>query len=91
MIGANLRKGFSLASRSLNEITDLQRKKVEALTGEYKRIVAEKGENSKAAQDLQIRINKETESLNKNESELRKNASTLESVGNEAKTRSRSS
>lgn len=55
---------------ALNKITELQKKKVEALTNEYKRVSQEKGENSKAAQDLQIRINKETESLNKNEKEL---------------------
>ncbi|ORX22388.1 hypothetical protein BVF91_12000 [Thermoanaerobacterium sp. PSU-2] len=76
-------EGLQARIKALNEITELQRQKVEALTNEYKRIAAEKGEDSKAAQDLQIRINKETESLNKNQKELADCTAKLNSFGNE--------
>lgn len=76
-------EGLQARIKALNEITDLQRQKVEALTAEYKKVASEKGEDSKAAQDLQIRINKETESLNKNQKELADCTTKLNSLGNE--------
>jgi len=76
-------EGLQSRINSLNQVTDLQRKKIEGLTAEYKRIAAEKGADSKAAQDLQIRINKETEALNKNQLELKKTADALDNFGKE--------
>jgi phage-related minor tail protein len=78
-------EGLQARIKSLNDITDLQRQKVANLTTIYEKVAAEKGENSKAAQDLLVRINKETEALNKNESEMRSAVQALESLGNESK------
>jgi hypothetical protein len=77
-------EGLRTRIDALNQVTDLQRKKVENLSEIYKKVVEDKGENSKAAQDLQVRINKETESLNKNERELRQCKESLDSFGKEA-------
>lgn len=77
-------EGLQARIKSLNDMTDLQRQKVANLTTQYEKVAAEKGENSKAAQDLLVRINKETESLNKNESELRKATSALDDLGQES-------
>jgi phage-related protein len=68
---------------ALNQMIDLQKKKVEALTNEYQKVSAEKGADSKAAEDLQIRINKETESLNKNQKELNDTTNALNNFGKE--------
>lgn len=76
-------EGLQQRIKSLSDMTDLQRQKVANLTSEYTKVAAEKGENSKAAQDLQVRINKETEALNKNETELRKAQSALDNFGDE--------
>jgi len=77
-------EGLQARIKALNDITDLQRKKVENLTTQYQQIVAEKGENSRAAQDLLIRINRETEALNRNEAEIRRSTQALENLRNES-------
>lgn len=77
-------EGLQTRINALNQITDLQRQKVENLTEIYKKVAAEKGEGSKAAQDLQVRINKETEALNKNLKELKGATEALEKFGDEA-------
>ncbi len=77
-------EGNEARMKALNAIMDLQRQKVASLTGEYEKAVAERGANSKAAQDLEIRINKEKEALGKNEAEARKCAQRLDELGKEA-------
>lgn len=69
---------------SLNKVTDLQRQKISNLKSEYDKIVESKGRDSKAAQDLEVRINKETASLNKNELELRNSQKALENLSNKS-------
>jgi len=69
---------------SLSQITDLQKQKVANLTEIYKKVAAEKGETSKAAQDLQITINKETAALNKNLKELDNTSTALNNFGKES-------
>jgi|GEM_PF-3413080 len=76
-------EGLQMRIDSLNSRMDLQRKKVEALKNEYKRIADEKGADSRAAQELQIRINRETEALNKNEYELKQVTRALDEFGKE--------
>lgn len=73
--------GLKSRISALNQIIDLQQKKVQGLSNEYKKIAAEKGAESKAAQDLQIRINKETEALNKNQKELGEVTAALDNFG----------
>lgn len=79
-------EGLSAKIKSLNSVTDLQRKKVTALQSEYDRLIAD-GMNpaSKEATELRTKINNETTALKKNESELQKNKDALENLGNESK------
>lgn len=69
---------------ALNSEIDLQGRKVEALRGEYERVRAEKGENSRAAQDLEIKLNKEVEALGKMQTELGKSEGALAEMGAES-------
>jgi len=77
---ANDATGLETRIKSLNSQMDIQRQKVAATRAEYERIKTEKGETSKAAQDLEIKLNKETETLNKMERELGDTESALQEV-----------
>ena len=81
---SNDASGLEARMKSLNGQIDLQQKKVNALSDEYGRVADEKGENSKAAQELQIKLNKETETLNKMSNELKNSESKLQGMGEEA-------
>lgn len=70
---------------SLGQIMDLQRKKVDETRRAYEQVAAEKGENSKAAQELAIKLNTETQALNKTELQMKKTQATLNEMGNESK------
>lgn len=74
--------GLSAKITQLNTVVDIQEQKVTALKEEYKKIVEEKGATSKAAQDLEVKINNETASLNKNKLELDQNKTALDNVKN---------
>lgn len=76
--------GLKARIDSLNKITDLQKQKIAGLSDQYRKVAAEKGADSKAARDLEIRINKETEALNKSETELKRCAAALDDMGEEA-------
>lgn len=78
MDGLNMRMG------ALTDEIELQRAKVDLLKGEYQRVAKEKGENSRAAQNLLIRINRETEGLNKNQRELTETRQALDEMGDES-------
>ena len=78
--------GLELRIKALNSQIELQKSKVAALDDIYKKVVAEKGATSKAAQDLQIRLNKENETLGKMQVELRESNTALENMGKEEKT-----
>jgi len=67
---ANDASGLEQRISTLNRTIDLQGQKVAATRAEYERIKEEKGENSRAAQDLEIKLNRETETLNKMTREL---------------------
>jgi len=77
---ANDATGLESRIKSLNSQMDIQTRKVAATRAEYEKIKAEKGENSRAAQDLEIKLNKETETLGKMESELRETESSLDEM-----------
>lgn len=72
--------GLTAKIDSLNTIVDVQEQKVSALKEQYKLVAAEQGENSKAAQDLEIKINNETAALNKNKLELDQSSKSLENM-----------
>ncbi len=78
--------GLTLRVKALNTQIDLQKQKVGALTGEYEKVVKEKGNDSKAAQELLIKINKQNEALGKMQTELREDETALEQMGKESAT-----
>lgn len=78
-------EGLESRLKHLNTAADLQRQKVDALQSEYDRLIADGLDpTSKQAVELRTKINKETEALNKNESEIRKQTKALEELENES-------
>lgn len=74
-------EGLESRIKHLNTAADLQRQKVDALQSEYDRLIAEGLDpTSKQASDLRVKINKETEALNKSETEIRKQTAALEAL-----------
>lgn len=77
--------GISARIDHLNNATDLQRKKIDALKSEYNRLIKEGLDpTSKQAIELRTRINNETTALNKNEKELEQQKKALKEMGDEA-------
>jgi phage-related protein/predicted nucleic acid-binding Zn-ribbon protein len=79
-------EGLRSRINALNQTTDLQRQKVANLNELYKVLVETKGENSKEAQNLQVRINNETAALNKNNLELSTLNTSLSNFGKSTET-----
>ena len=78
--------GLNAKIKSLNQITEIQRKKVDALQNEYNNLIANGLDpTSKQAVDLRTKINNETAALNKNEVELRKHTTALNDLDSETK------
>lgn len=78
--------GLNAKIKSLNQITEIQRKKVDALQNEYNNLIANGLDpTSKQAVDLRTKINNETAALNKNEVELRKQTTALNDLESETK------
>jgi hypothetical protein len=77
--------GLENRVKSLNSQMDVQKLKVAALAAEHKRLVAEHGKGSRAAQDIEIKLNKETETLHKMERELDQTEVSLREMGDESK------
>jgi hypothetical protein len=78
--------GLSSRIKALTTIVDIQEQKVAALRAQHAHLVETVGANSKAAQDLEVNINKETASLNKNKLELNQTTQALSDMGSQAKT-----
>lgn len=78
-------QGINARIKSLNNITDIQRQKVDALTKEYDSLIDNGLDpTSKQATELRTKINNETAALNKNEAELKKQTKALENLENSA-------
>jgi phage-related protein len=77
-------EGLQARLKALTDITELQRQKVDATRKEYERIKKETGDTSIATRELEIRLNKETEALNKSETEARQTQEKLNGLGKEA-------
>lgn len=77
-------EGLGNRLSTLTQKIDVQKQKVSMIEAEYKRLAAEKGENSRAAQEMQIRLNRETESLGKMEAELDKTADAMGDMAKES-------
>ena len=77
-------EGLEAKIKSLSSITDIQKKKVNALQSEYDRLIADGLDPaSREAVELRTKINQETAALNKNEAEAKKLKGELEALGNE--------
>lgn len=75
-------EGISARIKSLNEITDIQRKKVDALKNEYQSLIKNGLDPaSKEAVELRTKINQEEAALAKNEKELKDQEAALKNVG----------
>lgn len=75
-------EGINAKIKSLNEITDIQRKKVSALKTEYQRLIDDGLDPmSSRAVALRTNINKEEAALKSNEKELAKQKKALDDVG----------
>lgn len=73
--------GLEAKIKSLSSITDIQKKKVNALQSEYDRLIADGLDPaSKEAVELRTKINQETAALNKNEAEAKKLKGELEEL-----------
>ena len=76
-------EGLEARIKHLNTACDLQSKKVDALQGEYDRLIADGLDpTSAAAVKLRTDINKEKEALAKNESELKKQKAKSNAIKN---------
>ena len=78
-------EGLTAKIKQLNTNVDIQKQKVSALQKEYEAVAAEKGANSKEAQNLKIRINNETKALNESEKALNETKEALANFGKEEK------
>jgi hypothetical protein len=72
--------GLEARIKSLTSQIDVQQDKVAATRIEYERLAAEKGANSVAAQNLLIKLNNETATLGKMQSELGQTETALSGV-----------
>lgn len=78
--------GLNAKIKSLNQITEIQRKRVDALQNEYDGLITNGLDpTSKQAVNLRTKINNETAALNKNEAELRKQTTALNDLESETK------
>ncbi len=78
-------EGLELRIKALSQQIGLQKQKVDELNRVYKDLVAGGKTSAKELEELQIKINKETETLNKMESELKQDKTALNNLGNESK------
>lgn len=81
---ANNASGLEMRIKSLTGQMEVQAEKVNRLRAEYARVAKEQGESSRGAQELLIKLNKETETLNKMDNELRQAKTSLDKMGDES-------
>nr|DAI97499.1 MAG TPA: minor tail protein [Caudoviricetes sp.] len=71
-------EGLKLKSESLSKQLDLQKQKVSTLENVYTKSAETKGKDSKATQDLEIKLNKARQTLSQMENELSKTNKQIE-------------
>lgn len=74
--------GLSAKASQLTKVLEAQKRQLDALNAEYKKAVAEQGEDSRAAQELQIRINNQKAAIANTESQLDSYEKQLDDVEN---------
>lgn len=77
-------EGLGQRISTLNQSIDVQSRKVSSLQEEYTRVAAEKGATSRAAQELEIQLNKETAKLGDMTRELGTTEEALGKMGDES-------
>lgn len=78
-------EGLRKKIKSLEEVTDLQRKKVDALTQEYESLISDGLDPaSRQATELRTKINNERTALAKNEKELKNQRDALDELANQS-------
>lgn len=78
-------EGLEMRNKALTSSMDLQQKKVDALQEVFDELASSGKASNKELAELQIKINKETETLGKMQSELKQTSSTLDQMGDESK------
>jgi phage-related protein len=81
---ANSASGLESRIKSLTDQIGFQQQKVDSLEAEYQRLVAAKGKDSIAAQEMLIKYNKQVEVLGKMETELKTSETALQEMGEES-------
>lgn len=74
-------EGLEARVKTLGSQMDIQKRKVDGVSAEYKKVAKEKGATSRAAQELEIKLNKENETLGKMQSELDQSEKALKDMG----------
>lgn len=77
--------GLNAKVKQLTTVLDAEKKKLEILKEQHSLVSKEQGENSKAAKDLEIRINNQQATVNKTEKSLNSYKKELSNVSNQAK------
>ena len=78
-------EGLTAKIKSLNDVTEIQQKKVDALQEEYDKLIEDGLDPaSKEAVELRTKINNETAALNKNKAEAKKLEKALEDLSDAA-------
>lgn len=79
-------EGLEKRMDMLSKSVDVQKQKISQTQSEYEKVAAAKGKNSVAAQELQIKLNKENETLGKLTRELGETESALDGMGKGSET-----
>ena len=73
-------EGLEAKLKQLNAVLDAEKSKLEILKEQHKQVVAEQGANSKAAQELEIKINNQQAAVNKTTKEIQQYDSKLDEL-----------
>lgn len=76
--------GLEKRIEALTKEVTIQEEKVRLMRAEYERIAKEQGEGSRAAQEFLVKLNKQTETLGKMQTELRQTQTSLDEYGEES-------
>lgn len=74
--------GLTAKLRQLNTVQEQERRKLENMRQEYRQIVEEQGESSRAAQEFAVRLNNQQAVVNRTEREIREYTERLDEIQN---------
>lgn len=72
--------GISAKLKQLDSVLNAQKKQLQSLSQQYAEVVAEQGENSKSAQELQIKINNQRAAIRETEKQIQNYNTQLEEM-----------